>query len=52
VSSTALSLLSQSPAWNHEAAQQGDEPVEALELKVLHDVPIFKNVRFAGYRDC
>jgi hypothetical protein len=34
------------------AAERGDEPVEALELKVLYDVLGFINVRFAGYRNC
>jgi hypothetical protein len=34
------------------AAEQGDEPVEALELKILHDDPIVTNVRFADYRHC
>jgi hypothetical protein len=34
------------------AAQQDDEPVEALELKMLHNVLVFINVRFAGYRRC
>jgi hypothetical protein len=34
------------------AVQQDDEPVEALELKMLHDVLGFINVRFAGYRCC
>jgi hypothetical protein len=34
------------------AAQQGDEPVEALELKIsYHDLGVV-NVRFAGYRSC
>ena len=34
------------------AAQQDDEPVEALELKMPHDAPGVINVRFAGYRRC
>jgi hypothetical protein len=28
------------------AAEQDDEPAEALELRVLHEVPVFINVRF------
>jgi hypothetical protein len=34
------------------AVERGDEPVEALELKVPKDGPVFINVRFAGYRCC
>jgi predicted transcriptional regulator len=34
------------------AAEQSDEPVEALELKMVYDGPGFINVRFAGYRWC
>ena len=34
------------------AAEQGDEPAEALELKMPYDVSGFTNVRFAGYRCC
>jgi len=30
------------------AAERGHAPDEALELKMLKDVPIFINVRFAG----
>ena len=29
-----------------------DEPVEALELKILNDDPIFIDVRLAGYACC
>jgi hypothetical protein len=34
------------------AAQQGDEPVEALELKTPQGGPCVIDVRFAGYRQC
>jgi hypothetical protein len=34
------------------AAQQGDEPVEALELKIPLDGTCVIDVRFAGYRQC
>jgi hypothetical protein len=34
------------------AAEQDDEPVEALELRVLHEVLVFINVRFAGDACC
>jgi hypothetical protein len=34
------------------AVEQSDEPVEALELKVVYDGFGFINVRFAGYRCC
>jgi hypothetical protein len=34
------------------AVEQSDEPVEALELKMLYDGPTVINVRFAGYRCC
>ena len=34
------------------AAEQGHEPVEALELKPLHDDPIVIYVRLAGYACC
>jgi len=32
------------------AVEQGDEPVEALELKTSCDAPRLINARFAGYR--
>jgi len=32
------------------AAERGDAPAKALELKELHDDPIFIDVRFAGDR--
>jgi hypothetical protein len=34
------------------AAEQGVAPVEALELKILHDGLSVVNVRFAGDPDC
>jgi hypothetical protein len=34
------------------AAQQGDEPVEALELKAPQGGGCVIDVRFAGYRQC
>jgi hypothetical protein len=34
------------------AAEQGDAPVGALDLKMLHDGPSFINVRAAGDRGC
>ena len=34
------------------AAERGHAPDEALGLKMLKDVPIFINVRFAGDADC
>ena len=34
------------------AAQQADEPVEALGLKMLNESPGVTNVSFAGYRQC
>ena len=34
------------------AAQRGDAAVEALGLKVLHDVPGFIDVRLAAERRC
>ena len=35
-----------------QATEQRDAPVDALELKMLHDAPSFINVRAAGDRDC
>jgi hypothetical protein len=32
----------------HAATEQADAPVEALELKTLHDGPSVFNVRLAG----
>ncbi len=37
---------------NVAAAERGDAPDEALELKVPHDDPNVINVRFAGDPDC
>jgi len=37
---------------SRDAAQQGHEPVEALELRMIHDVSIVSNVRLAGYAHC
>ena len=34
------------------ATEQRDAPVSALDLKALHDDPLFINVRAAGDRDC
>jgi hypothetical protein len=34
------------------AVEQGVAPVEALELKMLHDGLVFINVRLAGERCC
>jgi hypothetical protein len=34
------------------AVEQGVAPVEALELKMLHDGLFFINVRLAGDPDC
>jgi hypothetical protein len=34
------------------AAERRDAPVEALELKMLHDIPIVINVRLAGDPAC
>jgi hypothetical protein len=34
------------------AAEQSDEPDEALELKMGYDGPGLINVRLAGYRKC
>ena len=39
-------------AVQEAAVEQGVAPVEALELKMLHDVPIVINVRLAGERCC
>ena len=37
---------------SERAAEQGDAPVEALELKMLSDDPSVINVRRAGDRRC
>jgi hypothetical protein len=40
------------PQHTRAAAEQSDEPVEALRLKMPYHDPGVINVRFAGYRSC
>ena len=41
------------PVYNErDAVERSDAPAGALDLKMVHDVPAFINVRAAGDRRC